>query len=107
MVGLGRPQTCSGAQGSLQQLAKRRFRDLLEGLWGGGSVESSVASHQDVGGGLQQGDGACDPVWTDSLFSIRAVAVTVLVATAALALLAFWDYRLVLELVRAPPQRIL
>ena len=103
MVGLGRPQSCSGAQGSLQQLAKRKFRDLLEGLWGVGSIDGSVAPHQDVGDGLQQGAGACDPVWTDSLFSLRAISVTVAVATAALAFLAFWDYRLVLELVRAPP----
>lgn len=103
MVGLGRPQTCSGAQGSLQQLAKRRLRDLVESLWGGGSsFESSVASHEEMGGGSQQGDAACDPKWTGLLFSHRAVSVTVLVATAVLAFLAFWDIRLLYELVRTP-----
>ncbi len=99
MVGLGRPQTCSGAQSSLHQLAKRRLRDLVEGLWGSSS-ESSGASHQDLGGGSQQGDGACDPTWMGSLLSHRAVTVTVLVASAALAFLAFWDIWLVFELVR-------
>ena len=105
MVGLGRPQTCSGAQGSLQQLAKRRLRDLVERLWGGGSSaeSSSIASHEDLGGGSQQADAACNPMWTGLLFSHRAVSVTVLLATAALAFLAFWDIRLVFELVRNPP----
>ena len=99
MVGLGRPQTCSGAQGSLQHLAKGRLRDLVQSLWGGGS---STASHQqDSGHGLQQGDGACDPGWMGSLLSHRAVSMTVLVATAALVCLAFWDYRLVLKMVSA------
>ena len=104
MVGLGRPQTCSGAQSSLQQLAKRRLRDLVEGLWGSSS-ESSAASQQDLDG-VQQGDRACDPTWMGSLLSHRAVTVTLLVASAALAFLAFWDIRLVFELVRALPHRL-
>lgn len=95
MVGLGRPQSCSEAQGSLQQIAMRRVRELVESLRGGGSGGAAFS-----GGGLQQEEGeACEQGWMASLLAHRAASLTVLLATAGLACLAFWDFRLAAELV--------